>query len=397
MLLTAAPAAGAQALPLGPPDLEQSTSAYRVGPGVERLEYEIGRPGQLPGPWRVHVLRIAPGTPAGALLSNGAVARRARPSVFGRRALAGVNGGYFVASAPGDGDIVGVHVRNGELASEPVNGRSALLLPADPLARPRVNSLRFTGRVRIGGRSRALDGINRVRGEIWGCGGRGGDRPTQRPRHGIACHDASELVQLTPGFGARTPRIRGGVERVVRDGVVSGRARVGGGTPIPRDGYVLSGSGDAAAFLRRASGAADVATSLRAGDEPLLLAGLRGAVSGGPRLVERGRIAVRSRAEGFGAPGLHARFVLSRHPRTLAGVTESGELLLVVIDGRRPGYSAGATLLEAARVMRALGARDALNLDGGGSSAMVVRGRVVNRTSDPGGERAVGDGVFVPR
>jgi exopolysaccharide biosynthesis protein len=45
--------------------------------------------------------------------------------------------------------------------------------------------------------------------------------------------------------------------------------------------------------------------------------------------------------------------------------------------------------------MKALGARDALNLDGGGSTAMVVRGRVVNRPSDPGGERRVGDGVFV--
>jgi exopolysaccharide biosynthesis protein len=78
-------------------------------------------------------------------------------------------------------------------------------------------------------------------------------------------------------------------------------------------------------------------------------------------------------------------------------VTDTGELLLVVIDGRRPGYSVGATLPEAARVMQSLGARDALNLDGGGSSAMVVRGRVVNRPSDPGGERAVGDGVFAAR
>ena len=68
-----------------------------------------------------------------------------------------------------------------------------------------------------------------------------------------------------------------------------------------------------------------------------------------------------------------------------------GTLLLVTVDGRRRGWSAGVTLIEAARVMRHLGADDALNLDGGGSTAMTVRRRLVNRPSDPGGERRVGD------
>jgi Phosphodiester glycosidase len=60
-----------------------------------------------------------------------------------------------------------------------------------------------------------------------------------------------------------------------------------------------------------------------------------------------------------------------------------------------PATGVGATLRESALVMRALGAREAVNLDGGGSTTMVVRGRVVNRPSDPGGERAVSDGLFV--
>ena len=71
-----------------------------------------------------------------------------------------------------------------------------------------------------------------------------------------------------------------------------------------------------------------------------------------------------------------------------------GTLLLVTVDGRRPGWSAGMTLPEAARLMRSLGARDALNLDGGGSSTMTVRGEVVNRPIRPRGERAVSDGVY---
>ena len=67
----------------------------------------------------------------------------------------------------------------------------------------------------------------------------------------------------------------------------------------------------------------------------------------------------------------------------------------MTVDGRRPGWSAGVTLPEAARLMRALGARDALNLDGGGSTAMTVRGRVVNRPSDLSGERPVSNAVVV--
>lgn len=349
-------------------------------------------------PLVVHILEAPPGTPARALLSNGVVAGVARPSVFGRAAEAGVNGAFFVSSGPGAGDMVGAHVSGGELASEPVDGRSTLILSADPLARPRIDSLRFQGSVRIGGRTRLLDGVNRQRGVIWGCGGHGGDRPTQRPVHGIYCTDPSELVQFTPRFGTRTPRMPGGVEAVVRDGHVTPSLRAGGGTAIPRDGYVLSGSGDGASFLRRAraGAAAEVTTAVRsASGAPLLLSDLAGVVSGGPRLVSRGRVAIRTKAEGFQRPGLYQRFVAGRNPRTLAGVTATGSLLLVTVDGRRPGYSVGVSLPEAARLMKSLGARDALNLDGGGSSAMVIGGRVVNRPSDPGGERSVGDGVFV--
>ena len=95
------------------------------------------------------------------------------------------------------------------------------------------------------------------------------------------------------------------------------------------------------------------------------------------------------------APWFQGSFVAARQPRTLAGVRADGRLLLVTIDGRRPGWSAGVTLAEAARVMRSLGAREALNLDGGGSTAMAVRGRVVSRPSDPAGERPVSDALVV--
>jgi exopolysaccharide biosynthesis protein len=76
-------------------------------------------------------------------------------------------------------------------------------------------------------------------------------------------------------------------------------------------------------------------------------------------------------------------------------VKADGTLLLVTVDGRRPGWSAGLSFAGAARLMRSLGARDALNLDSGGSSTMVVGRKLVSRPSDPTGERPVSDGLFV--
>lgn len=109
-------------------------------------------------------------------------------------------------------------------------------------------------------------------------------------------------------------------------------------------------------------------------------------------------------------------FSVTRHPRTAAGITSKGRrVMLVVIDGRQLPYSAGMTLAEVAELMLSLGARDAINLDGGGSTTMVVatgpgRSRrrepgaqqaaplhVVNRPSDPQGERAVGNALAIVR
>jgi exopolysaccharide biosynthesis protein len=88
-------------------------------------------------------------------------------------------------------------------------------------------------------------------------------------------------------------------------------------------------------------------------------------------------------------------FGLRRNPRTIAGVTGDGRLLLIAVDGRAPGYSAGLDFDEEAAVMRALGARDAVNLDGGGSTTMTIRGTVVTRPSDATGERPIGDAVLI--
>jgi Phosphodiester glycosidase len=432
LLSATAPPSAAAELPLGPRSLDERRSVARVAPGVRWTR--IVREG---GPWRVNVLTVAPAARVAVAPAGDAVGERARPSAVSRRlrAVAAVNGGYFA----GDGNPVGALATAGRLLSEPVGGRSALLLGAPR----RIAALRSEGSVRVGDGVRLLDGINRTPGEIPACGGRGGDRPTERPDAATTCTDPSELVAFTPEWGPRTPRRNGSLDAVVRDGAVTA-LRAGGGAPVPPDGTVLTATGSARPLLDRAGvGAAveldpEIRTRPRAPAAEATGEGAREAAGGhaqaaagghaqdaagghaqdaaggharghaqeplgdiaggGPRLLAGGRVRVRSSAEGFAplsAPWFHGSFVAARHPRTLAGVRSDGTLLLVTVDGRRPGWSAGVTLNEAARVMRSLGARDALNLDGGGSTAMAVRGRTVSRPSDPTGERPVSDALMV--
>ena len=385
-MLAVVPPAGAADLPLGPKSLDERRSVSRVAPGVRWTR--IVREG---GPWRVNVLTVAAGARVIAVPAGNSFGVRARPSALSRRmaAVAAVNAGYF----DGDGFPVGALAAEGRLLSEPVGGRSALLVGTAPRS---IGPLRFEGVVRVDDEELVLDGVNRIPGEIPACGGRGGDRPTERPSAVSTCTDPSEVVLFTPDWGAPTPRIAGSLDAVVRGGVVES-LRSGGGSAVPPDAVVLTATGGARAPLREAG----VGAPLELGQDMSVRAAVvppGDIVSGGPRLLAGGRVRVKSSAEGFNplsAPWFHGSFVASRQPRTMAGMRRDGSLVLVTVDGRRPGWSAGVTLQEGARVMRSLGARDALNLDGGGSTAMAVRGRPANLPSDPGGERRVSDALLV--
>lgn len=110
------------------------------------------------------------------------------------------------------------------------------------------------------------------------------------------------------------------------------------------------------------------------------------AVSGEPLLVRTGRMDVES-LDAFGGAN-------QRHPRTSIGVSRDGtKVFLIVVDGRQ-GFSRGMTLYELSRLFVELGAWYALNLDGGGSSAMYVaeRGGIVNSPSGGRWEARLGMG-----
>jgi hypothetical protein len=104
-------------------------------------------------------------------------------------------------------------------------------------------------------------------------------------------------------------------------------------------------------------------------------------VQAGPLLVHDGRSVVDAAdEEGFsaGAAQFDSDITVGRYPRCALGVGD-GELLAVCCDGRRSGVDAGLELAELARLMVSFGAREAINLDGGGSATLVHRGHLLNR------------------
>jgi Phosphodiester glycosidase len=152
----------------------------------------------------------------------------------------------------------------------------------------------------------------------------------------------------------------------------------------------LSRRGGVVVAASRTSMAAKQISSLMVGEVAELRwsvgwAGVTDAIAGNPVLVADGRNVAYDCASYF----------CDRHPRTGVGVTTNGHVLLVTVDGRQPGYSVGMTLLQFAQLFRDLDATAALNVDGGGSTTMVVNDSLVNSPSDAAGERAVSSSILV--
>ena len=184
--------------------------------------------------------------------------------------------------------------------------------------------------------------------------------------------------------------LRGDTALYVRRGALHAASA----THIPSDGAVLSAYGTG---LRQAEvkAMADGDTvkvllttlpHLPGSAEPSLVIG------GWPRILHNG---VDITADAPSVEGTLSRNAEMRHPRTAVGFSrDSLTLYLFAVDGRSEN-SGGMTLTELAAMMRTLGAWDALNFDGGGSTTMVVGGVVVNKPSDPKGEREVGNALMV--
>jgi hypothetical protein len=114
------------------------------------------------------------------------------------------------------------------------------------------------------------------------------------------------------------------------------------------------------------------------------------AVGGGPVLVQNGAIKITNNEEiKFAGKAMD-----DKHPRSAMGYTADGQLIFLVVEGRFPGKAEGATLTQLAQMLKDIGCTEALNLDGGGSSCLLINGKPTIQPSDKEGQRAV-PAVFV--
>lgn len=109
------------------------------------------------------------------------------------------------------------------------------------------------------------------------------------------------------------------------------------------------------------------------------------AVGGGPVLLQNGEIKITNDEEMKFA----GKAIEDKHPRTAMGYTKNNQLIVMVIQGRFPKIAEGATLTQEAKMLKDLGCVEALNLDGGGSSCMLINGKQTIKPSDKEGQRPV--------
>ena len=116
------------------------------------------------------------------------------------------------------------------------------------------------------------------------------------------------------------------------------------------------------------------------------------AIGGGPVLLQDGAIKISNNEELKFA----GKAISDKHPRTAIGYTANKQLIMFVCEGRFPGRAAGLTLTEVAQLMQQIGCVEALNLDGGGSSCLLINGKETIKPSDKEGQRPV-PAVFMIR
>ena len=310
-----------------------------------------------------------------------------------RGAIAAVNADFF----PYTGDPLGLEIRMGEFLSETMNYRACLGISHDKIRIAVLTTLGFwTTKLGQG----LLHGINRL------------------PASG-------EITLLTPSFRAEIPAPRSltlipvaDLQLPVRlsqsfEGLLGEKLLIAKGSALPKiiksGGFLAIGEDVQTPLRNPALRDAIISMTFHLIDsgEPLedgkrqtlsdfigrkhsiIWNDVKEAIGGGPWLVKKGRLFVDGEAEKFDL----LNFIEARHPRTAVGVTSKQELLLVAVDGRVP-WSQGASLPEMAEIMLRLNAVDAMNLDGGGSTSLLLKDQYLNAPSD-GKARPVADCLLI--
>ncbi len=311
------------------------------------------------------------------------------------RAVAAINSGFFrLDTSVLAGDPAGVFMIDTELLSESTNNRTGIAMwPEKKVTGVTIGRFQTITSVGFeGGKDVVqISGINRERKD-------------------------SEIIMYSPQFGRSTLSKSDGTEilyskckTIVRYEVIGttcGTVEVNenkGDSIIPLNGRVLSIGraaiqdrekifSEIASFRLRESDRrrAFFRTVLRIGEQYFAPDKNTDIVAGVPQLIKNGKIDITWEQEKSSKA-----FVETRHPRTAVAKMKDGKFLMITVDGRQPGVSVGMNLNELAEYLLGLGAVDAMNLDGGGSTTMFLDGKVVNKPSDKEGERKVGDAILV--
>ncbi|MEW5981879.1 MAG: phosphodiester glycosidase family protein [Acidobacteriota bacterium] len=330
------------------------------------------------GPVAVQILRIDPARTdlQIALAQDRVMALETVERIAARHdAIAAVNAGFFVVR---NGDPVGVLEIDNELVSDSTLFRGAVGIVREPGRRTRLIFDRVSADVAL---EYTLD-----------------DGRVMVPINGVDTTRARGQTMLyTPRLGPDSDTAATGVEWQLGGSplrVLKRRADAGK-TPIPPDGAVLSYGGTVLpGGLERLREGQQVTIRTRfqamLGTLPEQWEEADDIVSGAGLLIHRG-----TAMSDWSDERLREGFATERHPRTMIGVNRSGIIWLVTADGRSPQVSVGMTFTDLQRLAEGLNLYSALNLDGGGSTTMVVRGRIVNHPSDTTGPRNVSDALLV--
>jgi hypothetical protein len=350
-----------------------------VAPGIEL--YRLGDQTLLspPGPVSVQLLRLDPGRVNLTLVlaQDTVLGLETVPDMALRSdATAAVNAGFFLPT----GEPAGLLKIDGELVSEVASNRGAVaLIPGGFGRKPRLLFDQVSASIVVdlgSGKQRREIPVDAV--------------DTVRP--------PGALVLFTPRFWTDTRTPCDGGSEFVFEGhppALSERREGACTSAIPRDGGVLAaGPGVPAERLAGLT----VGTRVRArtiyrtlnGTKPADWEAAPDIVGGVGLLAAAGRLVT-----DWGPEKPRDGFTTERHPRTVMGTAGDGCIWLITVDGRNTALSLGMSFAELQALVTRVGLVNALNLDGGGSTTMVVKGAVVNHPSDATGPRRVSDSIIV--
>lgn len=338
--------------------------------------------------------------------------------------IAAVNGGFFAFDRSQGiiGDVAGIGVIDGTLVSEAVAGRPALLIRNQPsLSVDVLTNVQTYISLAIEEHDFHVDGINRLAGKIFNCGF---NHPKVDAIHDYVCHKPDEIIVYNHYFGNLNEVLNNSEFYFFLDedgAMYSNLPNTSDSLPIGHRLVVATGN-SVSKLRKHISTAAKVAITQRITSDQGELRLSKGmfVINGGPTLLIDGKQPISQRSkQGWGVSNVdngtaaidvrdeisrasstsnrvnfYQNWVLQRHPRTAVGVTETGDVYVVVVYGRDPFKSIGASITEMSELMLELGVQKAINLDGGGSSVMVVNGQITGQPSDIGGERAVAEALL---